>query len=111
MIDILLYIKNSVIFVIFVRCSFGFARMYGDILIFVPVSNPTRVTCFAVDGQRLQKNSFWCPQIVRSVDIEDALILFFVACQFMAFFYSFLLNFTGSVFTCSLVAIQVSVGF
>ena len=49
-----------------------FAGIDGGMLILVLVGTPASVACFAVDGQRLQKSSFWCPQqIVLSVDLED----------------------------------------
>ena len=73
-------IKNSVIFVL---CLLIFAGIYGGMLIHALVGSPASVACFEVDGQRLlQKNNFWCPQIIRFVDLEEAVILFFVACQF-----------------------------
>ena len=57
-----------------------------------------------------KRSSFWCLQIVRSVDLENAVILFFVACQFLAF--SFFAKFhKESSCSCSLVAMSVSAGF
>ena len=70
---------------LFLRCFLApiisnISRMLRGLFMHLPFGSPASVDCFAVEGQRLQKSSSWCPEMGRSVDLEDAGILFFVAC-------------------------------
>ena len=78
-------------------------------LVHVIIGNPASVACSAVDGQRLQKSSYWSPQRISFVDIQDSKIFFLLDFFLLSPFFAQFQR--ECVCSCSLVTMPVSIGF